>query len=308
MLRSLTFAVCLSLLVTGLFVGVFSAPSGSAESEKVITRDTFKTDEKVVALTFDVTFDRGDGAEVLDTLRRYGVSSTWAITGVWAENNPDLMRRIVDEGHHLINHTWHHFSFTGEYTGSSIHEPAEPLSRDEIIEQLVRTDELVMSQVGVSTRPYIRPPYGDYDDATLEAFAEAGFTENIMWTVDTYGWYGHDVSDVTQRALDAAEPGANILMHIGHGSTDGMALRKIIEGFRDLGYEFATVEDFVEGQYADPTSRFRAETGSELSDSLGQMRARIEAHVWDFMTSVISGSEVRDDAAAGVWTNGSRFR
>jgi peptidoglycan-N-acetylglucosamine deacetylase len=261
----------------------------------------------VVALTFDVTFDRGDGERVLDLLRNYGVVSTWAVTGVWAENNPDLMRRIVDEGHQLINHTWHHYSLTGEYTGSTIHQPADPLTRSEVVEQLERTDQLVQAQTGVSTRPYIRPPYGDYNEDTLAAFAEAGFTENIMWTIDTYGWYGHPAEAVEERALEAAQPGANILMHIGHGSTDGLALRGIIEGYRALGYEFATVEDFVTGRYSGPAARFRAETGADLTETVERFRTRLDRRVWSAFTDSLGSN----GEAASAWrplAGGSRGR
>jgi peptidoglycan-N-acetylglucosamine deacetylase len=264
------------LLFTGLvaFIPLNSSDSATAQST-VTTRDTFETNERAVALTFDVTFDRGDAAEVLDILRDRGVTSTWAITGVWAERNPDLMQRIVDEGHQLINHTWHHLSLTGDYTGSITWEPTDPLPYDQVVRELMRVDELVQRQVGVDMRPYVRPPFGDYSDETLAAFAETGYTENIMWTVDTEGWYGIPADEVVERALDAAEPGANILMHIGHGSTDGEALPGIIDGYRDMGYEFATVEDFVEGRFSDPARRFYIETGYDLVEVFQRFRQRV---------------------------------
>lgn len=280
MFRITTFAALLVTALITLMLGSDLSPVRSASANDVATRDTFETEEMAVALTFDVTFDRGQGERALNILRNYGVVSTWAVTGVWAENNPDLMRRIANEGHHLINHTWHHFSLTGEYTGSTIHDQTDPLTNAEVIEQLQRTDDLVMAQTGVSTRPYIRPPYGDYNEQTLAAFADAGYTENIMWTVDTYGWYGYPIAEVQQRALQAAQPGANILMHIGHGSTDVAALAGIIEGFRARGYEFATVEDFVEGRYADPAGRFHAETGNDLAATVERFRITIDRKIW----------------------------
>ncbi|MEX2426491.1 MAG: polysaccharide deacetylase family protein, partial [Thermomicrobiaceae bacterium] len=201
---------------------------------------------------------------VLDILRNRGVRATFAVTGIWAAENPDLMQRIVDEGHHLMNHTWDHYSLTGEYTGSNIHDETDPLTYSEVVSQLQRTEELVQQQFGVDLKPYIRPPYGDYNPTSLAAFADAGYTENIMWTADTFGWYGDPVDVVRQRALDAAQPGANILMHIGHGSTDGAALPGIIDGLREMGYGFATVEDFVEGDLSQPSTRHFPETDEEV--------------------------------------------
>jgi peptidoglycan/xylan/chitin deacetylase (PgdA/CDA1 family) len=260
--------IIVSFLVTAVTLAMLlvpGAPENTRAVDTVTTHDTFETEEQVVTLTFDVTFDRGDAVMILDTLRDRDVVSTWAITGRWARDNPDLMQRIVDDGHHLMNHTWDHFSFTGEYTGSTIHQPTDPLSRGEVISQLQRTEQIVMDQVGVDLKPYVRPPYGDYNQDTLAAFAEAGYTENIMWTVDTLGWYGHPVWQVQQRALDAAQPGANILMHVGHGATDGAALPGIIDGYREMGYQFATVEDFVEGNLARSRTRYFEETGHEVS-------------------------------------------
>jgi peptidoglycan-N-acetylglucosamine deacetylase len=252
-----------SLFIAAILVATsaLSTVQPSIAEERVTTFDTFDVDEPVVTLTFDVTFDRGGGADVLDTLAYYDIPATFAVTGVWAQGNPDLMQRIVAEGHHLMNHTWSHPSFTGEFTGSLNWEPTNPLTPEEMMEQLQRTEDLVREQVGVELQPYFRPPYGDYNEEVLRVMAEAGYTYNIMWTVDTLGWHERPVDEVVQRALDAAQPGANILLHIGHGSTDEEALPEIIEGFRELGYDFATVEDFVEGQLSQLLERHFPETG-----------------------------------------------
>lgn len=254
----------LAILIAAAAFPLLTHTNGNA-AERVTTYSTFETDEPYVALTFDVTFDRGQGGRILDTLRDRGVRATFAVTGLWAQQNPDLMQRIVNEGHFLMNHTWDHPSLTGEYTGSNIHEPREPLTREQIISQMQRAENFVRNQVGVDMRPYVRPPYGDYTNATLSALADAGYTYNIMWTIDTLGWYARPVSEVTQRALDVAQPGANILMHVGHGSTDVDALPGIIDGYRDMGYGFATVEEFVEGDLATPPSQYFPETDFEIS-------------------------------------------
>lgn len=251
------------LVVFAMYASMF-APSVSAES-RVTTFTTFETDEPYIALTFDVTFERGDAVQILDTLRARNVPATFAIVGVWARDNPDLVRRMVDEGHHLINHTWDHPSLTGEYTGSTIHQPRPGLTRSQIISQLQRTEDIVRQQVGVELGPYVRPPYGDHNDFVLSAMADAGYVYNIMWTVDTLGWYGHPVNTVRQRAVNAARPGANILMHVGHGATDAAALPGIIDDLTAMEYQFATVEDFVEGELSQPAEIHFPQTGEDLS-------------------------------------------
>ena len=95
-----------------------------------------------VALTFDAGSDVGYTAMILDTLAANGVHASFGMTGLWAERNPDLVRRMVNEGHTLINHSYDHASFTGGTTG----KPA--LTQAERWEQLDRTEAIVASLTG----------------------------------------------------------------------------------------------------------------------------------------------------------------
>ena len=87
-------------------------------------------DVNAVALTFDTGVRAGHVPEVLDILKERGKLATFGITGVWAVTNPDLLKRIVEEGHAVINHSWSHASFTGEDTFT------EPLSADQMQDEL----------------------------------------------------------------------------------------------------------------------------------------------------------------------------
>ncbi|KKL66557.1 hypothetical protein LCGC14_2143810, partial [marine sediment metagenome] len=104
-------------------------------------------DVKAVALTFDTGVHAGRVPEVLDILKEHGTAATFGITGEWAVTNPDLLKRIVDEGHAVINHSWSHASFTGEDTDT------EPLTADQMRDELRRTEEkileIISEQVGL---------------------------------------------------------------------------------------------------------------------------------------------------------------
>jgi uncharacterized protein with LGFP repeats len=115
---------------------------------------------------------------------------------------------------------------------------------------------------GAELAPYFRPPYGEYNDAVLADLAANGYTRNVMWTVDTLGWNGYTAAQVTQRTLDAAAPGAIVLMHVGAQSTDAAALPGIIDQLHAWGYEFATIDALATGTYAD---RYFPETGHWVS-------------------------------------------
>lgn len=197
-----------------------------------------RTDQRVVALTFDAGSDRGAAGEILDVLADEGVAATFGLTGRWADANPDLVRRIVADGHQVLNHSWDHPSFTGRSTGTG------PLSMADRLDQLRRT-EAALTGLGVDPRPWFRPPYGDTDESVDRDLAAAGYRYDVLWTVDSLGWRGIPPDEVTRRVLDGAGPGAIVLLHVGEASTDVDALPSIIAGLRDDGYGFATVADAV---------------------------------------------------------------
>ena len=157
------------------------------------------------------------------------------MTGQWAEAHPALLRRIVREGHTVMNHTYSHRSFTGYSTGTA------PLSYKQRAGELRNTESVVQRIAGASTKPYFRPPYGDYDASVLEDVYTRGYTYNIMWSTDSLGWKGYTKKQILQRVLDGRKPGAIYLFHVGSQSKDGPALQSIISELRKRGYGFVTI-------------------------------------------------------------------
>lgn len=205
-----------------------TAPRGEAAS--VITR--VDTSEKVVALSFDAGSDRGYGAEILDTLAAHDIKASFGMTGTWAESNPDLLRRIVDEGHALINHTYDH-------------PHMETLKTAQRLDQLARAEEIIHENTGADMRPYFRPPYGSYNNQVLIDVASAGYRYSVMWTVDCLGWKGLPPAEVVARCEGSLQPGAILLMHVGAASTDYAALEDIIAAIDRGGYRYATIPELL---------------------------------------------------------------
>lgn len=198
--------------------------------------DRVQTTEKRVALTFDAGADRGYAEQILGTLRNAGVHASFGMTGHWAEANPDLLRQMVAEGHHIINHTQTHDSFTGFSTGRA------PKSSEARARELAMTESAVLRIAGVSTKPYFRPPYGDLDTSVREDVHLQGYDIVAMWTVDSQGWNGLSRAGIEARCLRMASPGAVYIFHVGSAAQDGPALPAIIEGLRAQGYELGTLE------------------------------------------------------------------
>ena len=189
----------------------------------------------VAALTFDAGSNAGYTSQILDTLAVNGIHASFGLTGRWVEQNPDLTRRIASEGHHLVNHSFDHPSFTGRSTGESALNVA---ARSD---QLARADVAIRAATSRSSLPWFRPPYGDYDDSVVVDVAADGYGYLVLWTVDSLGWKGVPTQQIVERCLDNAVPGAIFLFHVGSASQDGPALQAIIDGLRARGYAFATV-------------------------------------------------------------------
>ncbi len=213
------------------------ATSGSAAPAVALYRGP--TTRNVVALTFDAGSDCGFAAQILDTLAAEGIPATFGMTGRWAEANPDLVRRMVDEGHLLVNHTYDHRSFTGLSTS------AAPLTAAERLDELTRADQAVAAITGASMAPWFRPPYGDVDASVNTDLSAAGYRYDVLWTVDSLGWKGLSAADIETRCLDRAGPGVIYLFHVGSQSQDAAALADLIGGLRDRGYGFVRVDGLV---------------------------------------------------------------
>jgi peptidoglycan/xylan/chitin deacetylase (PgdA/CDA1 family) len=192
-----------------------------------------------VSLTFDAGADRGYAELILDILRENKVQASFGMTGLWAQQNPDLIQRMVDEGHELINHTWRHGSFTGFSTNS------RPLTVDVRAAELERTEELIRGLTGTSTRPLFRPPYGDLNEGVLKDVADQGYDFTIMWTVDSLGWNRLPAARIIDRCLSRAEAGAIYIFHVGAESEDALALGPIIEGLRERGLGMVKISEMM---------------------------------------------------------------
>jgi peptidoglycan-N-acetylglucosamine deacetylase len=194
-----------------------------------------------VALTFDAGADTGYAAGILDLLRDEGIKATFGMTGIWAQANPDLVRRMVAEGHQLMNHTWDHSSLTGANT------QMPPMTPEQVAQQLADTEAVVRDLTGYEMRPYFRPPYGDYDEASLGYLYDNGYSETIWWTCDTRGWAGWGAQQIIDYCTTNIAEDEILLLHVGAAAVgDFEALPGLIQFFRDNGYSFVTIEQMLQ--------------------------------------------------------------
>lgn len=190
----------------------------------------------VVALTFDAGADRGYAEDILDRLADEHVVASFGITGNWAKANPDLVRRMVADGHFVFNHTLDHRSFTG------VSDSLGGLSAASRRLELDQADAIIAPLIGHTTKPFYRLPYGDDDAHVAADVASAGYSRKVGWTVDSLGWRGLLVQDIVGRCLKLAAPSAVYIFHVGRASQDALALPQVIAGLRESGFTFARVD------------------------------------------------------------------
>jgi peptidoglycan/xylan/chitin deacetylase (PgdA/CDA1 family) len=200
---------------------------------------------RMVSLTFDAGSDPGYTGQILDFLRNQGIKASFGITGKWADANQAHVRRMANEGHHIINHSWSHDSFTGLSTGLAQLTPAQRTT------ELVRTNNIIKSLTGKDTKPYFRPPYGDFDNGVLRDIGANGYSRNIMWTVDSLGWKGLTAAQICNRVVSSVDTdsyrgnGHIILFHVGSKSQDANALPCIVFSLAARGFTFGTVPQVI---------------------------------------------------------------
>jgi peptidoglycan/xylan/chitin deacetylase (PgdA/CDA1 family) len=187
---------------------------------------------RLAALTFDDAPDALFAPIILDILTNYDIKATFFAWGKCAQQNPSMVRQIVQKGHLIGNHTYDHLDIT-------------KISVKQVREQIQRTEEEIYQIAGVRTALF-RPPFGFFNDATIKEIIAMGY-KIIMWNIDSYDWMGLTGPAITSRVLVNIKPGAIVLMHnacdgsIDAGAGTVQSLPYIIETLKSAGYVFTSI-------------------------------------------------------------------
>ena len=190
---------------------------------------------KSVALTFDDVPDIRYTEKVLDVLKKYQVQATFFVVGYRAEMYPEIVRRMVKEGHVIGNHTYNH-------------PYLPPMSLAQMAGQITKTQEILNRIVGYKPK-LIRPPYGAINEQQLLWAKRNGFLV-VNWNVDSLDWKSLKAQEVKANVLPFVRPGSIVLQHAGGGFGEDLsgtiqALPSIIEHVRAKGYQFVTVPEMI---------------------------------------------------------------
>ncbi|MEU0689741.1 polysaccharide deacetylase family protein [Streptomyces uncialis] len=184
---------------------------------------------RTMVLTFDDGPDPAYTPDILRVLRAHDTPAVFFVCGEQIPWNKDLLRRMVDEGHVIGNHTWSH--------------PLLPsLSRAAIRSEMKRTSDMIERTVGEPPL-WFRAPYGAWNRAVFEIGAELGM-EPLAWTVDTVDWETPGTAAITRAVREGAGPGVVVLSHDAGGdrSQTVRALRTWLPGLLAEGYTMTLPE------------------------------------------------------------------
>ena len=132
--------------------------------------------EKVIYLTFDAGYENGNTPAILDALKKHQVPAAFFIVGNYLETSPDLVKRMVDEGHIVANHTYHH------------PDMSKISSKDAFQKELTDLETLYTDVTGQTMPKYYRPPQGKYSESNLQMAKDLGYT-TFFWSLAYVDWY-----------------------------------------------------------------------------------------------------------------------
>lgn len=183
-----------------------------------------------VALTFDDGPHPTNTPRLLDILRARNVKATFYVVGTNAKKYPNIMRRMIAEGHEIGNHTVTHGNLT-------------KMSEAEIRQELAESHRTIQSATGVPPRT-MRPPYGAITKAQKSWIRREFGYPSIMWNVDPEDWKKPGPSVVASRLVSGARPGGILLVHDIHAPTID-AMPQTIDQLLRKGFQFVTVTQLI---------------------------------------------------------------
>lgn len=190
-----------------------------------------RTNKKIVALTFDISWGNKTPQPVLEILKENEVTATFFLSGPWVKQYPEIAQRIAADKHEIGSHGYRHINLSN-------------LSKNEVMEEVMKAHKNIKEVTEVDAK-VIRTPNGDYKNHVIEGIHECNY-EAIQWGTDSLDWMNPGVNTIIERVTKKAHPGDIILMHASDTCKQtAEALPTIIEELKKKGYTFVTVSDLL---------------------------------------------------------------
>ncbi|MDD5936810.1 MAG: polysaccharide deacetylase family protein, partial [Clostridiales bacterium] len=191
------------------------------------------TQDKIIYLTFDCGYENGNTEKILDALKKHNAHATFFVVGHFLESAPDMVKRMVEDGHTVGNHTYHHYDMSS-------------MGKEKFQKEMTDVSDLYKSITGQEMSMYYRPPQGKYSIQNLSMAKEFGY-KTFFWSLAYVDWnkdkqpsHEEAFSKLTKRV----HPGAVVLLH-NTSQTNGEIMDELLTKWEQMGYQFKTLEDLV---------------------------------------------------------------
>ncbi len=206
-------------------------PIGNATAEELSQYDAHyvgDTSQKVLYLTFDCGYENGYTETILDALARHNAPAAFFVVGHMVESAPEIVCRMVEEGHIVGNHTFHHPDMSAIADKTSF------------CQELTSLEELFRQTTGEEMSKFYRPPQGKYSVENLSQAHELGYT-TVLWSLAYVDWYVDDqptAEEAYEKLLPRIHNGAIVLLH-STSATNAAILDDLLTKWEEMGYTFA---------------------------------------------------------------------
>lgn len=191
------------------------------------------TDQKVIALTFDISWGDRRAEPILKVLQDKGVTdATFFLSSPWAKTHPHIVKKIVEGGFEIGSHGHKHDNYNS-------------MNDEEIRAQIQTAHAILTEETGKAPR-LIRLPNGAFDKRVLRIASELGY-KVIQWDTDSLDWKNPGVDEIVHRVVSRAHPGDIVLFHASDSSQQThLALPVIIDRLKSKGYRFVSVSELLQ--------------------------------------------------------------
>ena len=214
------------------------APVGNASVADLAQYDAYylgDTSKKVIYLTFDFGYENGYTEKILDALKKHQAPAAFFVVGNMIETAPDIICRMVEEGHIVGNHTYHHPDMSAISEQAAFQKELDDLAA------------LFQETTGQELPKFYRPPQGKYSEENLKQAQALGY-KTILWSLAYVDWYVDDQPTAEQayaKLLPRIHDGAIVLLH-STSKTNADILDDLLTKWEDMGYTFASLYDLPE--------------------------------------------------------------
>ena len=194
------------------------------------------TTNKRIYLTFDSGYENGCTEKILDILKKHHVPAAFFLVGNYIERNPELVKRMISEGHIVGNHTMHHYDM------SRIKE------KENFEKELTDLESLYKEVTGQEMEKYYRPPQGIYSRENLQQARDLGY-KTVFWSL-AYADWDNKAQPSREHAMSKLLPrihnGAVVLLH-STSKTNGEILDEVLTQWEKMGYSFGDISEIFPG-------------------------------------------------------------